>query len=770
MSLVTHVALAYVLLTGPVEAGPLAAALGGIAAAIKGSVLLQVVTRVALSLALSALQRALTPKPREPGIKTKVTQTGDTNPQGFPLHKVATAGTHACPPMSHGSAGKTPNAYLTYVIILSDVPGATLSRWMINNEYVTLGSSPHAEYGLPATGKYSGYAWIKVYDGTQTAADPMLLSRYEIYPERGWGSDMVGRGLVYAICTFRFNRELFPGLPRCKFELNGIPLYDPRKDDTVGGSGSHRWNDRATWEPSLNPQVGIYNILRGIEMPDGSVYGGGFPAEDVPLASWFAAMNECDMPVANGSGSEPQFRAGLEVRVDEEPADIIAELMKASAGNIAEIGGMWKTRAGPPGSPVYLMTDADIVSSSPQEFKPFPNMAGSYNGAHATFPDPDAAWEPAEADPYYSTAYEADDRGFRLTADLNLVACPFPSQARRLMYAYVEEERRFRRHELTLPPDAAILEPLDAVSWTSAWNGYNSKIFEVAEVAEDLTTGLQRVSLIERDPADYNYPVLPGPTPVSPNPVVPPPQEIPLFAVAGTSIPDATGTARRPALELTWEPDLDDVYGIMWEVRVQATGTIVTRGSLQDVAAGRAILTEAMIPSTAYEVRARPLVDRPSSWTAWLPATTPNTLITTPDIADFAVTQQIQTVVLGPLTKADVPAGTVVATLNMGAIAPGSIWRRGIHFFARTDSSSRTMVVELQRRRRILGGPLEAWSMLETWNVTGPSWQQYTDSGTLAGSYDDYQYRLLVVSHNNSTLGSTEVLKDIYLTLARATK
>ncbi|MFN4191808.1 MAG: phage tail protein [Tabrizicola sp.] len=778
---VLPILIALVALPAPADAAPLFAAISTFAttvgAAIKASVLLQVLTRVALSVALSALQRALMPKPRDPGIKTKVTQTGDTNPQAFPLHKVATAGTHACPPMTHGTAGRTPNHLLNYVIVLSDVPGATLSRWMINNEYVTLGATPHPDYGLPATGKYSGHAWIKVYDGSQTTADPMLLSRYTTgNSERPWSADMIGRGLVYAICTFRFNRELFPGLPRCKFELNGIPLYDPRQDSTVGGSGAHRWNDRATWEPSLNPQVGIYNLLRGIELPDGSVYGGGFPAEDVPLSSWFAAMNECDLAVTNGAGTEPQFRAGIEATVDEEPADLIAELLKACSGNLAEIGGLWKTRAGPPGTPVYMMTDADIVSSSPQEFKPFPNMADSYNGAHATYPDPGAGWEPAEAEPYYSSDYEQDDRGFRLTADLNLVACPFASQVRRLMYAYVEGERRFRRHELTLPPDGVILEPLDAISWTSSWNGYASKLFEIAEVAEDMQSGLQRVSLIERDPADYSYPALPGPDPISTLPDVPPPQTLPAFAVSGASIGDDSGNPRRPALSLTWEPELFDVYGINYEVRLQATGAVVARGSTQAVAAGSLLVTEGVLASTVYEVRAQPVADRATEWTSWLPATTPATLITSPDLAEGSVSIQLQTVVLGPFTRATIGVGTVLATLAIGQIAPGQGWERRVHFEGKGGNLVGTpfFTVALQRAKAILGGGLGPWETINTYEVFSAAWDVYASSGSVAGSYDDLVYRLVVTAKANPSRGtwpdSSETIRNVYMTAVRITK
>ena len=144
---------------------------------------------------------------------------------------------------------------------------------MINDEYVTLGSTTEALYGfgLPVM---SGSAWVKYYDGTQTTADPYLLAQYGAYPNRPWSADMIGRGLCYAIVTFRHNPEVWQGFPRLRFEMGGIPLYDIRKDSTAGGSGTHRWATPSTWAQTTNPMVMIYNIMRGIALMDGSVWGG----------------------------------------------------------------------------------------------------------------------------------------------------------------------------------------------------------------------------------------------------------------------------------------------------------------------------------------------------------------------------------------------------------------------------------------------------------------------------------------------------------------
>lgn len=79
---------------------------------------------------------------------------------------------------------------------------------MINDEYVTLGTTPEALYGFGLPASTAGLAWVKYYDGSQSTADPYLLAQYGSYPNRPWTSDMIGRGLCYAIVTFRHNPEV----------------------------------------------------------------------------------------------------------------------------------------------------------------------------------------------------------------------------------------------------------------------------------------------------------------------------------------------------------------------------------------------------------------------------------------------------------------------------------------------------------------------------------------------------------------------------------
>ncbi len=606
-----------------------------------GTFLATTTGRLLASVALVALQSALIEKPRPPGIETQVTSAGGTNPCTFLLGTYATAGNGTCPPMSHGDAGRTPNAYLTYVIDLGDIAGQSLSRVIIDGQYAAIGTTPHALYGLPLLAPFLDYAWVRFYDGTQTVADPTLMTLYSAYPERPWSSDMIGTGVAYAVLTFRYNTEVFAGLPEVRFEIEGIPVYDPRADSSVGGSGAQRWANRATWSSSRNPMVLCYNILRGITLPGLGVWGGESTAEDLPLTAWFAAMNECDVAVSLAAGgTEPAFRAGLEVSVDQAPAEVIEALLAACNGQLAEIGGVWKPRVGGPGLPVLFFVDDDIVASRAQEFRPFPGLDNRFNAVAATYPDPAAQYEPKDAPPLYNPTWESADGGRRLEKSLSLNAVPYANQVQRLMRASIAEDRRFYQHSLVLPPDAAILEPLDAVSWTSARNQYTAKGFECFEVADDQRLLLQAVVIRERDASDHVWTsgferAFFVPSAVTVRPAA---QGLFTFAAAAHTIVDGSAAARRPAINVTWNGvGQDGVRGVEVEVRLTG-GAVVTTQSTTNVASGTMIITAGLVLSTAYEVRGRPVIDGPAAWSSWVGVTTPNVGLTEPDLTDSAVT------------------------------------------------------------------------------------------------------------------------------------
>lgn len=570
------------------HAEPITIALFGAAfAATTAGAIVTYLIGAGIAYGISLLQQALfgQDQPAQTqGVKLTV-QMGDDKPMSFVAGTSATSGKRKYIG-AWGKDGKTPNAYLTDVIEVGSIPAPGVPAFWVDDKKVTvLWNETPVEQGYPVQeyrkdGK--DYLWIKYRDGTQTAADAFLLAKFSTDLDRPYKPSMIGRGCPQFIATARLNQDLFPSQPQYLCETPVSRWYDVRKDSTAGGSGSHRWGDWSTYEPSDNPVVIIYGIIRGVYYSNEWVYGGqNLPAFRLPASNWMVAANECDrlIPLAGG-GFEKQFRCGTEVNCDMEPLAVIEKLKKSCNARVAEVGGIFKILVGAPGAAVYSFSDGDILVTKGQSFNPFPGLSETYNGIEATYPEPLEKWATKDAPVRYSADLESADGNRRLASGVTFEAVPFPIQVQRLMKLLLEEDRRFRVHSFYLPPDAWFLEPNDVVSWSSARNGYVNKKFLIVRIDGERSMN-QLVVLKEIDPSDYDWstseqmPVSVGPI----GPIVQPSHPMFGWQALPATFDDASGP-RRPTIEVFYAGDQDGVDRIRVEVYVKDTGALWFDGEL----------------------------------------------------------------------------------------------------------------------------------------------------------------------------------------------
>jgi hypothetical protein len=576
------------------------------------------------------------------GVKLTV-QMGDDKPMSFTAGTTATSGKRKYIG-AWGKDGKTPNAYLTDVIEVGNIPAPGVPAFWVDDQKVTVlwGEAP-VEQGYPVqefrkNGK--DYLWFKYYPGTQTTADAFLLTKFSADPDRPYKSTMIGRGCPYFIATARLDQDLFPNQPTYLCEPPVSGWYDIRKDSTNGGSGTHRWDNPATWEPSDNPVILIYNIIRGVYYGTEWIYGGqNLPAYRLPASNWMVAANECDrlIPLAGG-GSEKQFRCGTEINCDMVPLDVIDKLKKACNGRIAEVGGIFKILVGAPGAAVYSFSDNDILVTKGQNYTPFPGLDATYNGIEATYPEPLEKWATKDAPARYSTDLESADGTRRLASGVTFEAVPFPVQVQRLMKLLIEEDRRFRVHSFYLPPDAWTLEPNDVVSWSSVRNGYVNKKFLVVRIDGERSFN-QLVVLKEIDPSDYDWstaeqqPVSVGPV----GPIVNPSHPMFGWQALPATLDDGSGP-RRQTIEVFYAGDQDGVDRIRVEVYQKDTGNLWFDGEMPyDAPLDEQYSTKLVAvfaPNTDYLVRGIFVsnIGKNFTWSGLIDVTTPNVLLGADDI------------------------------------------------------------------------------------------------------------------------------------------
>ena len=105
----------------------------------------------------------------------------------------------------------------------------------------------------------------------------------------------------------------------------GALLYDPRKDSTQpGGSGSHRTNDRNTWEFSTNLAL---MRLDHLAQP----FGGKLGYDRMYMPDWIDAANVGDQIVTNRTGGlEFRYHGGMWFRANNDPVEVGRTLDEAA--------------------------------------------------------------------------------------------------------------------------------------------------------------------------------------------------------------------------------------------------------------------------------------------------------------------------------------------------------------------------------------------------------------------------------------------------------
>lgn len=568
------------------------------------------------------IQKLFAEEPKPQGIKQSMDSGGD-NPISFIVGKYATPGK-----LVYVNTFGNDNKHLVMVINLSEVPVTALSsKMVINGRVCDIDFGDTDAHGFAKVIQYQkgshDYCGVRFFNDPNSAPN-YLTNNFGSDPLKPWTNDMVGKGCSYVVVRCRFSPDggVWSGLPTFKFTLQGIPLYDIRKDSTAGGSGSHRWGDRSTHEYSENCSVISYNILRGIRRQGETIYGGNASPEQLPYDIWAAAMNTCDenVPKKHG-GTLKRFTMGAEITVDVPPLDTLREIDNSCSGWTNEFGGIWKMFVGAPGASVTSITDRDIIATMEQTDDLFKPLQDTFNVAQGSYPSPEACWEMKDAPTRYFQNF-IDEDGEELSLNMEFPFVFERNQVQRLMKAAVRESRRQRLHTIVLPPAFARLECYDVFTWDSGRNGYIDKKFLIIQ-KDDLLNCCQQITCREMNPEDYDWDAVDDefdsydPTTDSTDPETP----VREFTVAADYIDRPAAGKDKPAILVTWdwfEEDLD-IRVIRWQIRRTGKTKIIGKGEIRDYEDGEELITHrALRFADQYDIQFRIVPRRKQAKSEWL--------------------------------------------------------------------------------------------------------------------------------------------------------
>lgn len=365
---------------------------------------------------------------------------------------------------------------------------------------------------------FSGNNATGAYAGALTKADRTVgVSGTALTVGAGtkWTSACSLTGVAHYALRIQWSQEKFPrGIPsRVTRVGKGAKVYDPRRDSTRGGSGSHRADDQSTWEYSptdsngqpigRNPALQIlwYEIGWRVTNPDTSeeilTCGRGRPLDDIDFASFITAANDCE---------DEGYYSDVLLSTGDAHATNIAVLEAACAGKVMDTGGRisLRIRTDTTGDIVQAFTDADIIDTEAGVWRPSLPLSERWNQGRGSFVDPRALYRITPLpQPVRDLAYEAEDGWKRPGPEFRFDAVQDPDQAQKLIRLELNISRYMGVFTAPFNWRAKKVRIWDIVTLTSASDGFEDKLFRVLEKKTD-PMGAIWLLLREDDPSIYS--------------------------------------------------------------------------------------------------------------------------------------------------------------------------------------------------------------------------------------------------------------------------
>ncbi|MDZ7906363.1 MAG: hypothetical protein U5N55_11735 [Cypionkella sp.] len=207
-------------------------------------------------------------------------------------------------------------------------------------------------------------------------------------------------GLAYMHCRFKLTgnskkaESPFSSNVTTRMTIvgEGIAVYDPRQDSTVGGSGLHRADDQSTWTYGSHariPALQALTYMLGWKINGKLAVGKGIPPRRFDMQSFMTAANICDELVAlKAGGTEPRYRwDGIFNEADSLEA-VLSSFENAMDGRFYDPEGRIAVKCLVDDliSPVASFGPSDVLGSI--DWTPTGNLTERYNIVRGTYTNP----------------------------------------------------------------------------------------------------------------------------------------------------------------------------------------------------------------------------------------------------------------------------------------------------------------------------------------------------------------------------------------------
>jgi hypothetical protein len=316
---------------------------------------------------------------------------------------------------------------------------------------------------------YSGLFYYEIFTGTST--QNVCATLKTAIPE--WNDPMRNTAYIYA--RIQYDSDVFQKIPTITLEVEGLKVYDPRTSTTAYSNNA----------ALCTRDMIVTSSMRG---------GMGISSTRLDEESWKDSANYCD---AKG------WTIGMPVANQGAVADNIALLLANYRGAIIYSEGLFKGKYRDLDYEAVSMAlnDYDIVDDNGSTLRIVqPSIFETPNAIRIKFLNSEKKYE-EDAYVYVDQDALSVDGNYR-EETIDLSGTNSLSNAMKLAYYYLERLRINKSISFSTGLQCLGLEPLDLVTLTHAYPGWEDKIIRV--ITKGFNEGILQIEASEEDEIFYD--------------------------------------------------------------------------------------------------------------------------------------------------------------------------------------------------------------------------------------------------------------------------
>ncbi len=401
----------------------------------------------------------------------------------------------------------TDNTYLYVALVLAEGEVNSIEQIKVDDKVVTFdGALTHGTVREVANSDSNFYKadpnvegssaestiQIQAFMGTDDQVASSVLT-----PLSSWGSNHRLRGVCYLAMRFKWNQDVFGGIPIVQAKVRG------KKVVTLASNLSEQ-----TASFSTNPAFCLLDYLRNER------YGKGIATSNLDLQSFYDASQVCVTQVTPYSGGSDIniFDCNSVVDTSKKVLDNVRDIVKGMRGYLPYVQGKYKLVIETTGSASVSLTEDDIIGgyalASPTKNSKFNRVIVSYIDPARNYQVNEVQY-PAIDDSGYASAdqhstMKTADGGFLLEGRFDFKTITSTYQAEEMAEIILRRSRESLGLSINCGFKAYELHIGDIVNITLTSLGFTTKAFRVLSMTfnEDYTINL---NLVEYQASHYTW-------------------------------------------------------------------------------------------------------------------------------------------------------------------------------------------------------------------------------------------------------------------------